>query len=138
MEATEPVGSDGRIADIRLKGLKRFQRFFQGLSVLMDINAGSFDSSMSHGFSHKNDIPGFSVEPCPEGPVYDVIDGKQRLESIFMFMGIMRGMFEAKTQLSEKESVESVDWTLLKRRELQHRITGYEIPVIEVDGELSG
>jgi uncharacterized protein with ParB-like and HNH nuclease domain len=33
--------------------------------------------------------------------VYDVIDGKQRLESIFMFMGAMRGRYEARAQLSD-------------------------------------
>jgi hypothetical protein len=29
-----------------------------------------------------------------------------------------------------------VDWPLLKRRRLQHRLTGYELPVIEVDGDI--
>lgn len=29
--------------------------------------------------------------------IYDVIDGKQRLESIFMFMGVMRGRYRTKT-----------------------------------------
>ncbi|WP_375143987.1 HNH endonuclease [Bradyrhizobium sp. Ash2021] len=32
--------------------------------------------------------------------------------------------------------MEWIDWPLLKRKGLQHLITGYEIPVIEVDGEL--
>lgn len=68
--------------------------------------------------------------------VFDVIDGKQRLESIFMFMGTMRGRFRTRTQLPESESVEWVDWALLRRKGLQHRITGYEIPVIDVDGEI--
>lgn len=68
--------------------------------------------------------------------VFDVIDGKQRLESIFMFMGTMRGRFKTRTQLPDADSVEFVDWTLLKRKSLQHLITGYEIPIIEVDGEL--
>jgi len=62
--------------------------------------------------------------------VFDVIDGKQRLESIFMFMGVKRGRFPTRTQLPESESVEWVDWSLLKRKGLQHYITGYEIPVI--------
>lgn len=31
--------------------------------------------------------------------IYEVIDGKQRLESIFMFMGLMRGQFWTKVQL---------------------------------------
>ncbi|MGQ0763249.1 MAG: HNH endonuclease family protein [Acidobacteriota bacterium] len=68
--------------------------------------------------------------------VFDVIDGKQRLESIFMFMGAMRGRFWSRAQLPTSDTLEWVDWTLLKRRGLQHLITGYEIPVIEVDGEM--
>ena len=68
--------------------------------------------------------------------VFDVIDGKQRLESIFMFMGLMRGKYRTRTQLPGAESVEWVDWNLLRRKGLQPRITGYEIPVIEVDGEM--
>jgi hypothetical protein len=68
--------------------------------------------------------------------VFDVIDGKQRLESIFMFMGTMRGRFPTRTQLPSSKSVEWVDWRLLNRKKLHNLITGYEIPVIEVDGEL--
>lgn len=68
--------------------------------------------------------------------VYDVIDGKQRLESIFMFTGLMRGKFWTRTQLPETDSVGWVDWASLKRNGNQHLITGYEIPVIEVDGEM--
>ena len=68
--------------------------------------------------------------------VFDVIDGKQRLEFIFMFSGAMRGRFETRSQLPGSEISEWIDWTLLKRKRLQHSITGYELPVIEVDGEL--
>lgn len=68
--------------------------------------------------------------------VFDVIDGKQRLESIFMFMGSMRGRFWSRTQLPGSDEVEWIDWAYLKRKGLQHLITGYEIPVIEVDGEM--
>ena len=67
--------------------------------------------------------------------IFDVIDGKQRLESIFMFTGAMRGRFSARAPLPGSDSDVLVSWTLLKRRGLQHYITGYEIPVIEVDGE---
>lgn len=67
--------------------------------------------------------------------VFDVIDGKQRIESVFMFMGKIRGRFYTRTQLSGSDEVEWVDWQLMKRRGLQHLMTGYEIPVIEVDGE---
>ncbi len=68
--------------------------------------------------------------------VFDVIDGKQRLESIFMFTGAMRGRFSTRTQLPGADSVERVDWALLKRKRLQPLITAYELPVIELDGEI--
>lgn len=69
--------------------------------------------------------------------IYDVIDGKQRLESIFMFMGVLRGKFWAKLMLPEAEREEWVNWTQLCRKKLQPLITGYSIPTIEVDGEFT-
>lgn len=73
-----------------------------------------------------------------EGEIfYDVIDGKQRIESILMFMGSMRGgRFTLKTQLPNQDHEERVDWRLLGKRKLQNLVTGYRIPVIEVDGDL--
>lgn len=68
--------------------------------------------------------------------VFDVIDGKQRLESIFMFTGAMRGRFSTRSQLPGADSVERVDWALLTRKRFQPLITAYELPVIEVDGEI--
>jgi hypothetical protein len=71
--------------------------------------------------------------------VFDVIDGKQRLESLLMFTGYMRGRFATKSQLpgsDDSDALEWIDWRLLERKGLHHRIMGYEIPVIEVDGEL--
>ncbi|AMN43260.1 GmrSD restriction endonuclease domain-containing protein [Rhodoplanes sp. Z2-YC6860] len=71
--------------------------------------------------------------------VFDVIDGKQRLESILMFTGRMRGRFATKSQLpgtDDSDPAETIDWKLLNRKGLHHRILGYEFPVIEVDGEL--
>jgi len=68
--------------------------------------------------------------------VFDVIDGKQRLESILRFTGNMRGRFSTKTQLPGDEDADWLDWNWLRRAGEQHRITGYEIPVIEVDGEI--
>jgi len=68
--------------------------------------------------------------------IYDVIDGKQRLESILMFMGEMRGRFNVKIQLPGSDDAEWVNWKRLCKRKIQHLITGYRIPVIEVDGDL--
>jgi Protein of unknown function DUF262/HNH endonuclease len=68
--------------------------------------------------------------------VFDVIDGKQRLESIFMFTGHMRGRFWTKSLIEREESNSWTNWKQLKSRGLQNKIYGYEIPVIEVDGQL--
>lgn len=68
--------------------------------------------------------------------IYDVIDGKQRIESVLMFMGAMRGRFKARVQLPGSEGTEMVDWAMLNRRGMQHLIHAYQIPVIEVDGDL--
>jgi hypothetical protein len=68
--------------------------------------------------------------------IFDVIDGKQRLESIFMFTGAMRGRFSTRTQLPDSESREWIDWKQLGKKGLQSKMLGYELPVIEVDGEI--
>ena len=74
-----------------------------------------------------------------EGEIcYDVIDGKQRIESILMFMGKIRGgRFSTRVQLPGDDERDWVDWNWLRRNEKQHLLTGYEIPTIEVDGELA-
>jgi hypothetical protein len=70
--------------------------------------------------------------------IYDVIDGKQRLETFLMFMGLIRGnQFEAKVQLPNKEEREWVDWRALQRKAKQHLIMGYKITAIEVNGDPS-
>lgn len=68
--------------------------------------------------------------------IYDVIDGKQRIEAILMFMGVMRGnRYWAKAQLSGDGAEDWIDWNTLRRKKLQHRITGYKLQAIEVEGD---
>ena len=69
--------------------------------------------------------------------IFDVIDGKQRLESIFKFMGILRGRFSAKVKLPGAEQEEKIDWNRLCKKRQQHLISWYSIPTIEVDGEFT-
>lgn len=73
--------------------------------------------------------------------VYDVIDGKQRLESILRFAGEMKGAgngrFDAKVTLPGRDEDEDVDWNRLKKLQLGHLMTGYKLQVIEVSGELA-
>lgn len=71
--------------------------------------------------------------------VYDVIDGKQRLESILMFMGRLRGRgrFEADVLWPGGEERETVSWASLGRRDLGQVLLRYRIPVHVVSGDLA-
>jgi hypothetical protein len=70
--------------------------------------------------------------------VYDVIDGKQRIESILMFMGAIKGhRFSTNSQISDESEKETIDWKLLCKKKLQYKITGYKVQSMEVSGELS-
>lgn len=72
--------------------------------------------------------------------VYDVIDGKQRLETIFMFT--REGRFRRESfdvRLAVEDGLEWVDWRYIRRKlaELRHRIDSYKIQTVEVEGDLS-
>ena len=72
--------------------------------------------------------------------VYDVMDGKQRLETVFMFMGegrFKRDVFDVKLPVGE--SLDWFDWKTIKRRHqgIAAAIRSYKIQTVEVTGELS-
>src|SRR3989338_3021174 len=70
--------------------------------------------------------------------IYDVIDGKQRIETCLMFMGIMRGnQFYIKTHMPDKDEREKITFKLLQKRSKQYLLTGYRITAIEVNGDPS-
>jgi hypothetical protein len=70
--------------------------------------------------------------------VYDVIDGKQRIESILMFMGEMKGQrFEAELQVEPESEPERWSWKDLCKYEKQHLIEDYRLLAVEVKGDLS-
>jgi hypothetical protein len=69
--------------------------------------------------------------------VYRVIDGKQRLESVLMFMGKLKGgSFKAELEL-EDETCKEFDWPALERAREAYRIREYKFHVVEVDGAIS-
>ena len=73
--------------------------------------------------------------------VYDVIDGKQRLETILMFMGIGRFKkdgFEAKLDLDE-DGLQWWDWIAIRHYlpDVRHRFECYPLQTVEVSGDLS-
>ena len=73
--------------------------------------------------------------------IYDVIDGKQRLESIFMFMGLgyfRRDRYWAWTKLSPKdEEPDWYDWPKVRRKNGEYTFSSYRIQTVEVSGDLS-
>jgi hypothetical protein len=70
--------------------------------------------------------------------IYDVIDGKQRIETLLMYAGEIRGArFDSWVHLPGTDGPDWIDWSILKRRHQQHLITGYRVQCIEVEGELS-
>jgi hypothetical protein len=69
---------------------------------------------------------------------YDVIDGKQRLETLLRYTGEMRGhRFDSWVHIPGEEGPEWVDWNTLRRRHKQHLVTGYRMQCIEVEGLLA-
>lgn len=71
---------------------------------------------------------------------YDVLDGKQRIESILMFLGVRqfkRDKYEIKYRFSEEEDFENWNWKKLKSSRREHKITGYKLQTVEVSGDLS-
>lgn len=71
---------------------------------------------------------------------YDVIDGKQRLETILMFQGAgyYRGLrFSAKLRINPDENFEEWDWNKIRKRGHEHRIMGYKFQTVEITGDLA-
>ncbi len=71
---------------------------------------------------------------------YDVLDGKQRIESFLMFIGansFRSDKFEIKTKLSDRDEIESWSWNKLKKAKHENVITGYKVQTVEISGELS-
>jgi Protein of unknown function DUF262/HNH endonuclease len=71
--------------------------------------------------------------------VYDVIDGKQRLETILMFQGLQRfrkSRFTATVQI-DSEEYEELDWRTIQQNGFEHRLMGYKIQTVEIEGDLS-
>lgn len=71
---------------------------------------------------------------------YDVIDGKQRLETVLMFQGAgyFRGRrFSAKLRINADEEIEEWDWQKIGKRGHEHRLMGYKFQTVEITGDLA-
>lgn len=102
---------DGLFKDKKLNLNPGFQR--QSVWTLTDRR------NLIKSILHKYPLPAiFLYKRQADGDiVYDVIDGKQRLESIFMFTGRIRGnRFAARSELPGSERGASYDWKLLNKQ----------------------
>ena len=71
---------------------------------------------------------------------YDVIDGKQRIETVLMFQGTgyFRGLrFKVKFRPGHDEEIEEWDWQRLQNRCHEHQLMGYKFQTVEITGDLS-
>jgi hypothetical protein len=110
---------------------------FQRNSVWADKDRAKLIDSIVNGFP----VPSVYLHERREGGqiVYDVIDGKQRLESILMFMGKLwgRGRFDANVLWPGSQERELVSWRGMQRNGSDHAILSYRIPVHIVRGGLA-
>lgn len=121
------------------KGVLNLSPTFQRKSVWRDRDRHLLIESLLRGFP----IPAiFLYQRNDSGRLcYDVIDGKQRLESILRFMGAMRGAFTVKVAMPGLEGVQQISAATLKRNKshmtlIRPQLESYRIPVIEVSGDL--
>jgi hypothetical protein len=70
---------------------------------------------------------------------YDVIDGKQRIETVLIFQGIGRlgPRFSIKMKLEPEGDIEEWDWAKIKKHNLAHLLRGYKFQTVETIGDLS-
>jgi hypothetical protein len=69
---------------------------------------------------------------------FDVLDGKQRIESVLMFIGansFKNRRFEIRGRLDEGDSIR-FDWKTIQKKRKEHLITGYKIQTVEISGSL--
>ena len=69
--------------------------------------------------------------------LFEVIDGKQRIESLLMYVGYLPGRFCAPIQLNAWEKPRDVTWQQLRKLKEQGRLEEYQLQTIEVSGSFS-
>jgi len=121
------------------KGVLNLSPAFQRKSVWRDRDRNLLIESLLRDFP----IPAIFLYQRNEGGrvCYDVIDGKQRLETILRFMGSLRGAFTVKAPFPGLEGMQQINATSLQRNKshmmaVRPFLERYRVPVIEVNGNL--
>ena len=125
------------LADLYRSGLLNLDPVFQRQSVWRQKQREHLIDSVFLGYP----IPAIflykHIDESTGAMVFEVVDGKQRLETLFMFMGVMRGRFPVSLQLPNSDQPQRVAWSLLRNRKQQSRIEEYPLQVIQVEADLS-
>jgi 5-methylcytosine-specific restriction endonuclease McrA len=73
--------------------------------------------------------------------LFEVIDGKQRIESLLQYAGYLRGRFgghfAAPLLMPNEEKPREVNWRQLNRMKQQGLLEQYQVQIIEVTGDLT-
>jgi len=123
------------------RGLLNLEPEFQRKSVWKLPQRSKLMNSILHGYPLPNVAIYKRVDEKRHCVRYDVIDGKQRIESILLFLGKMRGddsRFEAAFSdwRDGKEFTVKREWRDMCQKN-QQRILNYEIPAVWIKGTLS-
>ena len=139
----EPVKFDSNrqsfrsVIDLYRNGLLKLDPVFQRQSVWRRRQRERLIDSIFHGYP----IPAIffykHVDEKTGTMMYEVVDGKQRLETLFMFTGLMRGKFSVPLQLPNSDRPQDAGLALLRKAKQQSRIEDYQLQVIHVEAELS-
>lgn len=75
--------------------------------------------------------------------IYDVIDGKQRLEAILFFQGLGKvhgkrfSVFVPIGSEEDEAETNEWDWRKIQLKQHEHYLMGYEIQTVEIEGDLA-
>lgn len=142
--ANQPISVEyGQRTILDLRGLQENNHLnlepgFQRKSVWNKADRSKLIESILQGFP----VPSIFLY-CREDngiPVYDVLDGKQRLETIFMFSRVSpfsRDSFEVKHQFEGDHECDWWDWKWMEKERRTAAFLNYKIQIAEVKGELS-
>ncbi len=67
---------------------------------------------------------------------YDVLDGKQRLETVLMYIGKFRGMRFSAPVLEDREEFQDYEWREIQHKNLGHLLMGYKVQTVEIEGAI--
>lgn len=126
------------LRELQAKGYLNLEPGFQRQSVWTRRDRRRLIQSVFEGYP----VPSIFLYRREENgqPIYDVLDGKQRLETLFMFSKVSpfkHSSFDVKFQFPNDDEPYWYDWRTLERENRTADFLTYKIQVAEVQGELS-